>query len=150
MSVTTSVFPNLNTFRLGPEFCILFRKLQSTCKTYKRATLSERYPDLCHSLQINANNICQKNTKDVHDWVPMKDSNDDIPLENFAPTNNIIEVDDELTKIIYRYSCTRDHSKITFAFFHIFYPSLQMKFINGAVMIIFYLNPSPIFFRNLS
>ena len=100
MSVTTSVFPNLNTFRLGPEFCILFRKLQSTCQTYKRATLSERYPDLCHSLQINANNICQKITRDMNDMVPMKDSNDAIPLESFAPTNNIIDVDDE------GYSCT--------------------------------------------
>ncbi len=44
MAVTTSVFPNLNTFSLGPEFCVLHRKLKSTCSTYKRVTLTERYP----------------------------------------------------------------------------------------------------------
>ncbi len=44
MAVTTSVFPNLNTFSLGPEFCVLYRKLLSTCATYKRVTLAERYP----------------------------------------------------------------------------------------------------------
>ena len=32
MAVTTSVFPNLNTFTLGPEFCALYRKLLSTCR----------------------------------------------------------------------------------------------------------------------
>ena len=64
MAVTTSVFPNLNTFRLGPEFCILFRKLISTCKTHKRATLSERYPDLCQIIEVNAKNICQKNSNE--------------------------------------------------------------------------------------
>ena len=64
MAVTTSVFPNLNTFRLGPEFCILFRKLISTCKTHKRATLSERYPDLCQIIELNAKNVCQKNSNE--------------------------------------------------------------------------------------
>ena len=64
MAVTTSVFPNLNTFRLGPEFCILFRKLISTCKTHKRATLSERYPDLCQIIEVNAKNVCQKNSNE--------------------------------------------------------------------------------------
>ena len=64
MAVTTSVFPNLNTFRLGPELCILFRKLISTCKTHKRATLSERYPDLCQIIEVNAKNVCQKNSNE--------------------------------------------------------------------------------------
>ena len=44
MAVTTSVFPNLNTFRLSTELCVLFRKLLSTCATYKQVTINERYP----------------------------------------------------------------------------------------------------------
>ena len=58
MAVTSSVFPNLNTFRQGPEFCILFQKLESTCQTHKWATLTERYPELCKSLESNPKKIC--------------------------------------------------------------------------------------------
>ncbi len=104
MAVTTSVFPNLNTFRLGPEFCILFRKLSSTCKTHKRATLSERYPDLCESLEANSKDVCQKETKiqnldqsmDVIDII-------DIPIEDFSSTaEEIVDFNDKLTTLIYR------------------------------------------------
>jgi len=104
MAVTTSVFPNLNTFRLGPEFCILFRKLISTCKTHKRATLSERYPDLCQIIEVNAKNVCQKNSNEhgSGNLFPAN-FNESIPLEYFAP-NQIIDVSDELTKIVYRYA----------------------------------------------
>ncbi len=51
MAVTTSVFPNLNTFTLGPEFCTLFNKLAVTCKSSKGVTLNERYENLCHLIK---------------------------------------------------------------------------------------------------
>ena len=51
MAVTTSVFPNLNTFSHGPEYCVLFRKLQSTCKSHKRATLMSRYDNICNAIE---------------------------------------------------------------------------------------------------
>ncbi len=60
MSVTTSVFPNLNTFANGPEFCVLFWKLLSTCETQKRVTLEDRYPDICRLLQRQKGNLCNQ------------------------------------------------------------------------------------------
>ena len=51
MAVTTSVFPNRNTFTQGDEFCILFHKLKSTCATQKRSTLTNRYPSLCRRIE---------------------------------------------------------------------------------------------------
>ena len=64
-SVTTSTFPNLHTFIRGPEFCLVIRKLNSSCRTSKHLTLEERYPKLCHLLS-NFPNIC--------DGVPLDDS----------------------------------------------------------------------------
>lgn len=46
-SVTTSTFPNMHTFLRGPEFCLMLRKLKSSCQTSKNITLDEQYPNLC-------------------------------------------------------------------------------------------------------
>lgn len=99
MAVTTSVFPNLNTFRLGPEFCILFHKLESTCRTHKRATLTERYPDLCESLEENPKQICQRVKS-----LPIIDmgAREDLPFEDFTSSNTIIDFNDKLTRLVYR------------------------------------------------
>lgn len=102
MAVTTSVFPNLNTFRLGPEFCSLFRKLQSTCNTHKRATLTERYPDLCSSLEINPKQICQKD-KEKQLFLEQDDIVDKYTFEEFNTHNGAnIDFDDKLTRLIYK------------------------------------------------
>ncbi|TRY76559.1 hypothetical protein TCAL_05309 [Tigriopus californicus] len=60
MAVTTSVFPNQNTFTLGPEFCILYQKLLSTCRTKKNVTLEERYPNICSLVFRNESRLCVK------------------------------------------------------------------------------------------
>ncbi len=46
-AVTTSTFPNMHTFLRGPEFCLMVRKLKSSCQTSKNITLNEQYPGLC-------------------------------------------------------------------------------------------------------
>ena len=46
-AVTTSTFPNMHTFLRGPEFCLMVRKLKSSCRTSKNVTLEEQYPRLC-------------------------------------------------------------------------------------------------------
>ncbi|CAB4060794.1 ASICN [Lepeophtheirus salmonis] len=50
LAVTTSVFPNQNTFASSSsngEFCAVLKKIRSTCQTDKKVTLSERYPGIC-------------------------------------------------------------------------------------------------------
>lgn len=50
-AVTTSTFPNMHTFLGGPEFCLMVRKLGSSCATSKNTTLDEQYPRLCALLK---------------------------------------------------------------------------------------------------
>ena len=104
MAVTTSVFPNLNTFMHGPEFCVLFRKLVSTCQSHKRATLTKRYPKLCQILEDNPKQFCP------HIMVESEADTDEINEaelfllrdggESASPT--IIDFGDNLTGIIYQ------------------------------------------------
>ena len=61
MAVTTSVFPNMNTFSHGPEFCVLYRKLRSTCQSHKRATLVNRYETICSEIESKPEEYCPKN-----------------------------------------------------------------------------------------
>ena len=99
MAVTTSVFPNLNTFRQGPEFCILFRKLESTCQTHKKATLIDRYPALCQELQRNPKKICQKQPETDDEQTFIDNEQQEMMEEYSAPH---IDLNDQLTKLIYR------------------------------------------------
>lgn len=96
MAVTTSVFPNLNTFTHGPEFCVLFRKLRSTCKTHKRATLTERYPDLCEAIENNHENICSDK--------PLKAADEDYVsgIDDVFFNHGVVNFNDKLFKLIYR------------------------------------------------
>jgi hypothetical protein len=103
MAVTTSVFPNLNTFTHGPEFCVLFRKLQSTCHTSKSATLSERYPKLCKSLEANPNKICTTKSDTKGDIISDEKIVWDDDIAN-DPNGHSINFNDKLTMIIYRYN----------------------------------------------
>ena len=61
MAVTTSVFPNMNTFSHGPEFCVLYRKLRSTCQSHKRPVLVERYETICSEIEAKPEEYCPKN-----------------------------------------------------------------------------------------
>ena len=59
-----SLFRNFNReiFTRRPEFCLLYEKLQITCQGWKREALTEKYPDLCHTIrEVNESvNICPK------------------------------------------------------------------------------------------
>ena len=46
-AVTQSTFPNMHTFLRGREFCLMLRKLRSSCLTSKNITLDEQYPGMC-------------------------------------------------------------------------------------------------------
>ena len=61
MAVTTSVFPNMNTFSHGPEFCVLYRKLRSTCQSQKRETLVNRYHTICSEIEAKPEDYCPRN-----------------------------------------------------------------------------------------
>ena len=90
----------------GPEFCVLFHKLQSTCQSHKRATITERYPELCQSLEDNPKQICQPKAKRTEAQMEAIDKLNEAELFSLrdedlgAPT--IIDFGDNLTKIIYK------------------------------------------------
>ena len=41
---------NKEIFVRYPEFCLLYKKLQTTCKYWKKDLLTEKYPDLCSTI----------------------------------------------------------------------------------------------------
>ena len=47
------IFRNFNReiFTRRPEFCLLYGKLQKTCSGWKKEPLTEKYPELCASLE---------------------------------------------------------------------------------------------------
>ena len=102
MAVTTSVFPNLNTFMHGPEFCVLFRKLESTCQSHKRATLTERYPQLCQVLEENPKQLCPyKMAASIAD-TEINEAELFLLREGESASPTIVDFGDNLTKIIYQ------------------------------------------------
>lgn len=50
MEVTSSSFPNRETFRKREEQCLLLEKLRVVCSDWRRVTLSRTYPGLCTNL----------------------------------------------------------------------------------------------------
>ena len=64
MSVTSSNFPNRETFVEREEFCILVDKLIRTCKSKgKYYVLSKFYPNLCHLLWNVRNVTASRETR---------------------------------------------------------------------------------------
>ena len=49
--VTTSSYPNKNSFIHQEEFCIITEKLVSECRGFKRKPLDRFYPNLCQLLK---------------------------------------------------------------------------------------------------
>jgi hypothetical protein len=41
---------NKEIFTRRPEFCLLYEKLQKTCKSWKQEALTMKYPDLCSTI----------------------------------------------------------------------------------------------------
>ena len=51
MFITTSSYPNRETFQHQEEFCIVTKRLLNKCNSHKRPALDRKYPELCVSLQ---------------------------------------------------------------------------------------------------
>ena len=107
MAVTTSVFPNLNTFRHGPEFCELFRKLKSTCSSHKRATLTNRYPKLCETLENDTSTLCYEekgsSISSVEDReLPPEEMRGHVLNMSSTHAPGIINFNNNLTKLMYK------------------------------------------------
>ena len=69
---------NREIFTRRPEFCLLHEKLQKTCSGWKRGPLTEKYPELCASLEAVKEelSICQNvsqetNSDDNHQLDPV-------------------------------------------------------------------------------
>ena len=69
--VTSSHYPNANTFRYREEFCIMLQRIIEKCKSPKKRALEERYPDLCSDLlplsNLQPDIYCPNN-----EWKPRK------------------------------------------------------------------------------
>ena len=67
--VTTSTYPNANTFRYREEFCIMLQKILQKCKSSKRRPLQNRYPNICSQLRpladVHPSRFCPNN-----EWKP--------------------------------------------------------------------------------
>ena len=51
MFITTSNYPNRETFQHQEEFCIITNRLISKCLSDKRRPLERKYPELCSTVQ---------------------------------------------------------------------------------------------------
>ncbi len=67
--MTAAAYPNLESFRLGEDFCLVLGKLRRSCQTDHKITLDMKYPDLCEQI-TNTNNLtceavkCNSTTND--------------------------------------------------------------------------------------
>ncbi|TRY72690.1 hypothetical protein TCAL_05397 [Tigriopus californicus] len=52
VSVTSSDFPNRETFVRREEFCLALQKLNRTCNSEKRAFLIAKFPTVCHNIRV--------------------------------------------------------------------------------------------------
>ena len=83
--VTSSHYPNANTFRYREEFCILLQRILSKCNSSKRRTLENRYPNICVELsplsKILPSVYCPNN-----EWNPRESG-----IENCTESKCVIE-----------------------------------------------------------
>ena len=56
VAMTTSRLPNRQTMLEWPDFCVILRKIEKSCKQkWKRVDLDKAYPSLCSSLLTKVN-----------------------------------------------------------------------------------------------
>ena len=73
VGVTSSMFPNRETFVKREEFCITLMKLNRTCNSKKRAFLVDKFPTVCDNIQ---NVIERAKPKEVcvhYKWSPVRE-----------------------------------------------------------------------------
>ncbi len=56
--VTSSAYPNQQSFHLGEDFCLILKKLRLSCSNEKRYTLDLQYPELCVGIESTMNESC--------------------------------------------------------------------------------------------
>ncbi len=56
--VTSSAYPNLQSFHLGGDFCLILEKLRTSCGNEKRHTLDLEYPQLCAAIEATVSLSC--------------------------------------------------------------------------------------------
>ena len=69
VGVTSSDFPNRETFVRREEFCLALNKLRRTCSSEKRIFLEAKFPTVCGNMERIAERI--KN-RCVHSSLPTK------------------------------------------------------------------------------
>ena len=71
MYVTTSGFPNDETFRYTESFCVMIPRLLEKCTGFKKRPLEKSFPNICTTLEplrkLQANDYCPKSR-----WKPSK------------------------------------------------------------------------------
>ena len=90
--VTTSNYPNRNTFQYREEFCIMLQRILKKCNSSKRETLENRYPNICSQLHplktVNPSHFCPDN-----EWKPRQ-----------SGISNCTEVECDIENTIFRYA----------------------------------------------
>ena len=83
--ISTSKYPNLNTFIYTKESCIIGKKLIYTCEDARRVSLEEWYPGLCNQIEyLNANDgFCKDGAWDL---TRLKQNNSDFNFADFSST----------------------------------------------------------------
>ncbi len=56
---TAASYPNINSFYLGEDYCLVLEKLKRSCKTEHRITLGMKYPALCPLIDSTSATPCE-------------------------------------------------------------------------------------------
>jgi len=91
VSVTSSSFPNRETFVRRDEFCLVMEKLKRTCNSVKYEMVKSKFPRLCQSIQ-EVQNVSLAMNKDIcwmKKWNPSL-----VGLNSTDP--RIVELEDQL------------------------------------------------------
>jgi len=73
VSVTSSSFPNSETFVRREEFCLVVKKLERTCKSMKYEMIVKKFPKLCEAIKSVQDGLAEQDKKKFcqnHKWDP--------------------------------------------------------------------------------
>ena len=75
VSVTSSMFPNRETFVKREEFCITLMKLNKTCTSNKRDFLVHKFPTICVNIESVIERAAPKEVCVDYKWNPVRHFN---------------------------------------------------------------------------
>ena len=73
VGVTSSMFPNRETFVKREEFCITLMKLNRTCNSKKRVFLVDKFPTVCTNIQNVIDRAKPKKVCVNYKWEPVRE-----------------------------------------------------------------------------